>query len=245
MQNQYSIKIYSDGAEINAMRKMAENDYLSGFTTNPSLMKRAGIKNYLSFAKQVVSEFPNHCVSFEVFGQTPDVMKREAQILSALGDNVYVKIPILNLKGNYNTDLIHELSSAGIKVNVTAITTALQVQAALAALCPTSPAFVSLFVGRVADTGADPISFVKEAVEMVSDFDNVETLWASTREVYNITQAEQLGVDIITVPPVILEKYNQRREFTPDDVALDTVHGFDRDIKTLGFSILDDAVVTQ
>ena len=242
MQNQYSIKIYSDGAEINAMRQMARNDYLSGFTTNPSLMKRAGVTNYLKFANQVVREFPEYCVSFEVFGQTPDVMAKEAKILSELGPNVYVKIPIIDLKGNYSTDLIHELSSQGIKVNVTAITTDLQVQAALAALCPTSPAFVSLFVGRVADTGADPIDFVKNAVEMVSDFDNVETLWASTREVYNITQAEQLGVDIITVPPVILQKYNERRSFTPDDVALDTVHGFDKDIKTLGFSIFDDTV---
>ena len=243
MQNQYAIKIYSDGADIKAMRQMVKNDYLSGFTTNPSLMKRAGVTNYLSFAKQVVTEFPDYCVSFEVFGQTADEMKREAEILSGLSDNVYVKIPIINLKGNYNTDLINTLSANGIKVNVTAITTELQVQAALAALCPSSPAFVSLFVGRVADTGADPIDFVKNSVEMVDDFDNVQTLWASTREVYNITQAEQLGVDIITVPPVILQKYNERRSFTPDDVALDTVHGFDKDIKTLGFSILDDAVL--
>lgn len=245
MQNQYSIKIYSDGAEIDAMRKMAQNDYLSGFTTNPSLMKRAGVTNYLPFAKQVVKEFPDYCVSFEVFGQTSDVMKREAEIISALGKNVYVKIPIIDLQGNYNTALIHDLSAAGIKVNVTAITTELQVQAALAALCPSTPAFVSLFVGRVADTGADPIDFVKNSVDMVSDFDNVQTLWASTREVYNITQAEKLGVDIITVPPVILQKYNERRSFSPDDVALDTVHGFDRDIQTLGFSILDDAMVTE
>ncbi|WP_251548023.1 transaldolase family protein [Limosilactobacillus caecicola] len=242
MEQQNAIKIYSDGAEINAMREMVKNDYLSGFTTNPSLMKRAGVKDYLPFAKQVVSEFPDYCVSFEVFGQTPEVMKKEAQILSSLGDHVYVKIPIMNLEGQYNTDLIHELSASGIKVNVTAITTDLQVQAALAALCPSTPAFVSLFVGRVADTGADPIEFVKNSVAMVSDFDNVETLWASTREVYNITQAAQLGVDIITVPPVILQKYNERRSFTPDDVALDTVQGFDRDIKSLGFSILDNAV---
>lgn len=243
MPSNYAIKIYSDGADIDAMRKMATNEYLSGFTTNPSLMKRAGVTNYLQFAKSVVKEFPRHSVSFEVFGTTPDTMKKEAEIISNLGDNVYVKIPIMNLAGNYNTDLIHELSADGIKVNVTAITTDLQVQAALAALCPTTPAYVSLFVGRVADTGADPIAFVKNSVEMVSDFDNVETLWASTREVYNIIQAQQLGIDIITVPPVILQKLNDRRKLTADDVALDTVHGFDQDIKTLGFSILDEAVL--
>lgn len=241
MTNNYSIKIYSDGAEINAMHEMAKNDYLTGFTTNPSLMKKAGITNYLKFAHQVLNEFPNYCISFEVFGRDASTMKREAKILSSLGENVYVKIPILNLQGGFNTELISELTDAGIKVNVTAITTENQVQAALAALNSRTPAIVSLFVGRVADTGNDPHRFVQSSVSLCSDYPNVETLWASTREVFNIMQAEKAGVDIITVPPKILTKLNARRNFTPEAVALDTVEGFDRDIQSLGFNILDEA----
>ncbi|HIX35178.1 MAG TPA: transaldolase [Candidatus Limosilactobacillus merdigallinarum] len=240
MKNEFSVKVYSDGAEINAMRKMAQNDYLTGFTTNPSLMKRAGITNYLKFAHEVVSEFPNYCISFEVFSQDPVTMKEEALTLSSLSKNVYVKIPILNLNGNYNTGLISDLSDSGVKVNVTAITTDHQVAEALTAVNSTTPAIVSLFVGRVADTGRDPKNFVDRSVELCSDYPNVETLWASTREVYNIYQAEKAGIDIITVPPKILEKYNARRSFTPDAVAMDTVRGFDNDIKSLGFSILDE-----
>lgn len=241
MTNDFSIKIYSDGAEINAMREMAKNEYLSGFTTNPSLMKRAGITNYLKFAREVLAEFPDYCISFEVFGRDQETMKREAETLFSLGKNVYVKIPILNLEGGFNTDLISELTDDGIKVNVTAITTENQVQAALAALNSRTPAIVSLFVGRVADTGCDPHRFVQNSVALCADYPNVETLWASTREVFNIMQADKAGVDIITVPPKILTKFNARRSFTPDEVALDTVQGFDRDIQSLGFSILDEA----
>ncbi len=167
-------------------------------------------------------------------------MKKEALTLSALSKNAYVKIPILNLNGNYNTKLISDLSNSGVKVNVTAITTDYQVEAALAALNSTTPAIISLFVGRVADTGRDPQNFVDRSVELCADYPNVETLWAATREVYNIYQAEKAGIDIITVPPKILAKYNARRSFTPADVALDTVKGFDNDIKSLGFSILDE-----
>lgn len=241
MTNNYSIKIYSDGADINDMKEMAKNDYLTGFTTNPSLMKRAGITNYLKFAQKVLDEFPQYCISFEVFGRDPETMKREAKILSGLGENVYVKIPILNLQGGFNTDLISELTDDGIKVNVTAVTTEDQVQAALAALNSRTPAIVSLFVGRVADTGTDPHRFVENSVALCSDYPNVETLWASTREVFNIMQAAKAGIDIITVPPKILSKMNARRDFTPEEVALDTVQGFDRDIQSLGFNILDEA----
>lgn len=237
---QKTIAIYADGAVINDMRQMAKIPEVTGFTTNPSLMKRAGVTNYLAFAKQVVSEFPDAPISFEVFSQDADTMQREAEILSSLGQHVYVKIPILNLNGQPNTDLIHQLSTAGIKLNVTAITTSEQVRWALEALDQQTPAIVSLFVGRVADTGTDPTSFVNTSVAMAQQHTNVQTLWASTREVDNIRQARSAGVNIITVPPVILQKWLDRRSLTPEEVALDTVRGFDRDIKSLGFSILDD-----
>ena len=222
---QKTIAIYADGAVIDDMRQMAKLPEVTGFTTNPSLMKRAGVTNYLTFAKQVVGEFPEASLSFEVF---------------SLGKHVYVKIPILNLNGQPNTELIHQLAHAGIKLNITAVTTSEQVRLALEALDEQTPAIISLFVGQVADTGADPTSFVNASVAMSHLHPNVDLLWASTREVDNIRQAQQAGIDIITVPPAILQKWLARREFTPEDVALDTVRGFDQDISTLGFSILDE-----
>lgn len=238
--NQATIEIYADGADINDMREMAKLPEVTGFTTNPSLMKRAGVTNYLAFAKQVVAEFPSMPVSFEVFTQDPDQIKEEATILSSLGPNVYVKVPILSLDGQPNINLLRELSNQGIKLNVTAITTKEQVRWALDALNPEVPAIVSLFVGRVADTGVDPTSFVICSSAMSYRYPNVKLLWASTREVDNIRQAEQSGLDIITVPPTILQKWLSRRDMTPADVALDTVRSFEEDIQALGFSILDD-----
>ena len=228
---QKTIAIYADGAVIDDMRQMAKLPEVTGFTTNPSLMKRAGVTNYLTFAKQVVGEFPGASLSFEVFSQDPQKMQQEAEILSSLGKHVYVKIPILNLNGQPNTELIHQLAHAGIKLNITAVTTSEQVRLALEALDEQT---------RVADTGADPTSFVNASVAMSHLHPNVDLLWASTREVDNIRQAQQAGIDIITVPPAILQKWLARREFTPEDVALDTVRGFDQDISTLGFSILDE-----
>ena len=237
---QKTIAIYADGAVIDDMRQMAKLPEVTGFTTNPSLMKRAGVTNYLTFAKQVVGEFPEASLSFEVFSQDPQKMQQEAEILSSLGKHVYVKIPILNLNGQPNTELICQLAHAGIKLNITAVTTSEQVRLALEALDEQTPAIISLFVGRVADTGADPTSFVNASVAMSHLHPNVDLLWASTREVDNIRQAQQAGIDIITVPPAILQKWLARREFTPEDVALDTVRGFDQDISTLGFSILEE-----
>lgn len=237
---QKQIEIYADGAVVEEMRAMAKLPEVTGFTTNPSLMKKAGVTNYLAFAKQVVREFPNAPISFEVFSQDADEMQQEAAILSSLGDNVYVKVPILNLNGQPNTLLINQFAKAKIKLNITAITTSEQVRWALESLNPQVQAIVSLFVGRVADTGADPTSFINASVAMAHLHPQVKLLWASTREVDNIRQAAQAGIDIITVPPAILKKWQARRQLTPAEVALDTVQGFERDIKALGFSILDD-----
>lgn len=237
---QNSIVIYADGADIEAMRQMAKLPEVTGFTTNPTLMKRAGITNYLAFAQKVVAEFPDMPVSFEVFAQDQAEMQAEAEILSDLGENVYVKVPILALDGTPHINLIRTLSAAGIKLNITAVTTKEQVRWALDALDPEVPAIISLFVGRVADTGIDPTSFVICSSTMAFRYPNVQLLWASTREVDNIRQAEQLGLDIITVPPAILNKWVTRRDLTPVDVALDTVRGFAQDIESLGYSILDE-----
>ena len=238
-----NIKVYSDGAVLADMQRMAKMDYLKGFTTNPSLMKRAGITNYMEFATNVVKEFPNYSISFEVFSMDPEVMAQEARVLSSLGDQVYVKIPVINDQGEVNSQLIHQLSSEGIKVNVTAITTTEEVQAAADALDPSTPSIISLFVGRVADAGNEWQDFVKDSAKITHQLPNAELLWASTREVGNIFDAQKMGCDIITVPPAILEKFNVKRGLKPMDISINTVKTFNKDIAALGFSILDDSMV--
>lgn len=238
-----NIKVYSDGAILKDMQRMSHMDYLKGFTTNPSLMKRAGITNYMEFATKVVNEFPDYSISFEVFSMDHKTMAQEARILSSLGDQVYVKIPVINDQGEINSDLIHQLSSEGIKVNVTAITTTAEVQAAVNALDPETPSIISLFVGRVADAGNEWRDFVVDSAKITHQLPNAELLWASTREVGNIFEAQALGCDIITVPPAILEKFNAKRGLSPMDISINTVKGFNKDIAALGLSILDDSMV--
>ncbi|WP_367341378.1 transaldolase family protein [Limosilactobacillus sp.] len=233
------IKVFSDGAVLDDMKKMAKHDYLKGFTTNPSLMKRAGIKNYMDFATEAVKDFPNYSISFEVFSTDPDTMLKEAHKITALGDNVFVKVPVCNEKGELNTKVISSLSHEGIKVNVTAIATADEVKAATEAVDPNVPSYMSIFVGRVADAGNEWVDFVKKSVEYAHKLPKCEVLWASTREVANIFDAQKMGVDIITVPPAILEKFNAKRGQTPMEISKNTVDGFNKDIKQLGFSILD------
>lgn len=235
---QNQIQIYADGADLTAMREMAKLPEVTGFTTNPTLMKRAGVTDYLNFAQTVLAEFPTMPVSFEVFAADEAGMVAEAEYLSQLGANVYVKIPILGLDGTPHLNLIRNLSAAGIKLNITAVTTKEQVRWALNALESTTPAIISLFVGRVADTGEDPTSFIVCSSTMAFRYPNVQLLWASTREVDNIRQAQQLGLDIITVPPTILTKWYERRDLSAADVALDTVRGFAADIAQLGYQVL-------
>lgn len=238
MEPKFDIEVYSDGADINDMLTDAKRDYVTGFTTNPSLMKKAGITNYLEFAKNAIKELPDYGISFEVFGHDNETMKKEAGIISALGKNVFVKIPIVLADGTSNAPLINDLSHAGIKVNVTALSTIEQVQETVDNLDDTVPALVSIFVGRVADTGQNPNEFVKQSVAVTKQHPNAKLLWASTREVINVYQAQDMGVDVITVPPTILAKLGKTGK-SAYDVSIDTVKGFDKDISSLGFSILD------
>ncbi|KRM88750.1 transaldolase [Liquorilactobacillus vini] len=233
----FKIKIYSDGADIRDMREAAKNDFLSGFTTNPSLMKKAGVKDYLTFAKEVVKEFPDYSISFEVFSNDHDTMLKEAELLHSLGKNVYVKIPIITTEGKSTASIIKYLSEKGVSINVTAIATIDQVKEAVASFAPGTKNIVSIFVGRVADTGTDPTEFVKESVAATKDHPEAQLLWASTREVINIFQAQELGVDIITVPPTIIKKLANVGK-SAEKVSLDTVLGFEKDIKASGLKIL-------
>ncbi|WP_251953023.1 transaldolase [Levilactobacillus brevis] len=233
---QLNVKVYSDGAELSAMKAIAEQENIQGFTTNPSLMKAAGITDYLAFAREAVATFPDRSISFEVFGNTPERMLAEAKVLAGLGEHVAVKVPIIRATGEDNTAVIHELSMAGVQVNVTAITTLAQVKLAVAALEETTGGIVSVFAGRIADTGVDPLPLMRQAAAICHTKAQVELLWASTREVFNIVQADQTGCDIITVPPKILAKL-QKFCTDAETVSLDTVKTFDQDIAALGFSI--------
>ncbi|MFM1540109.1 transaldolase [Helcococcus ovis] len=231
------VKIYADGADINGMLEEYNKGVVSGFTTNPSLMKKSGVKDYKIFAKEVTGKIKDLSVSFEVFGDDFETMKKEALILKEYGKNVFVKIPIQNTKGESSIPLIKELSSLGVNVNVTAIFTIQQVKDVVCAVSENSNTIVSIFAGRIADLGVNPIPIMEEAVKLVKTKKNIELLWASTREVYNIVQADELGVDIITVQNDLLKKI---ADFGKDlnQRSLETVIDFNKDVKYLGFSIL-------
>lgn len=231
------IKVFADGAELDKMVASYEAKEVSGFTTNPSLMKKAGISDYNEFAKAAVAAIPDMPLSFEVFADDFETMEKEARKIATFGDNVYVKIPITNTKGESAIPLIEKLSAEGVSLNITALLTLEQVRATVDALAPGTKNIVSVFAGRVADVGVDPTDLMIQSLAICQEKPGAELLWASTRELYNIIQAKELGVDIITVPPAIIGKIKDIGKDL-NQVSLDTVIGFNNDIKTLGYSIL-------
>lgn len=231
------IKIFADGASLPSMLESARDPRISGFTTNPTLMRKAGISDYRAFAKEVLASIKDRPISFEVFADEFSDMRRQAQDIATWGDNVYVKIPITNTRRESATGLIRELASSGVKLNVTAICTLDQVRDTAQALKGGAPSVVSVFAGRIADTGRDPIPLMKEALGMCRAADKrIELLWASPRELLNIVQAAEVGCDIITVTPDLLKKL----ELVGKDLAdfsLDTVQMFYRDAQAAGFKL--------
>ncbi|WP_332237377.1 transaldolase [Sporolactobacillus sp. KGMB 08714] len=232
-----SIKIYADGANIHDMLNAYKTGFVRGFTTNPSLMKKAGVKDYLGFAREVLNKINDLPISFEVFADDFGIMEREALKIHSLGDNVFVKIPITNSKGESSIPLIKKLSGQGVSLNVTAIFTIEQVEETVMALNPNVESIVSVFAGRIADTGRDPIPYMKKSVELCQQNKGAELLWASSRELFNVYEANRLGVDIITCTPSIIEKLKKLGK-PLEQASLDTVKGFNKDIKVLGYSIL-------
>lgn len=230
-----NIKIFADGADLNGMLEEYKKGVVSGFTTNPSLMKKAGIKSYKEFAKEVIRNI-NMPVSFEVFADDFDGMRREAQELSKLGDNIYVKIPVTNTKGESTVPIIKDLSERGYKLNITAIFTVNQVKEVLSALQFGTPSIISVFAGRIADAGVDPEGIMRESKELCNKVPGAELLWASCRELYSIVQADKIGVDIITVPNNMLKKLNLFGK-NLEEYSLETVRGFYKDASGLGFTI--------
>jgi len=230
------ITLYADGADIEGMKEEYKKGYVKGFTTNPTLMKKAGVKDYVTFAKEVVKEIPDLPISFEVFADEFDQMEKEAKILSSLADNVYVKIPITNSKGESSVPLVKKLSEEGIKLNVTAIFTIEQVKAVVDALKPGTENIVSVFAGRIMDAGVDAVPVMKEVAEICKSKPGTLSLWASCREVYNIIQADESGTDIVTVTNNLLAKLpGLGKDLT--QFSLETVQMFVNDGKSLGYTI--------
>ena len=238
MSKALSIKVFSDGAVLETMLHDLNSGLVTGFTTNPSLIKKAGITSYIGFAKDVLKEITDYPVSFEVFADDLEGMEQEARRIAALGDNVYVKIPVTNSKGESTAPLIDRLTAEGIKVNVTAIFTVEQVRKVVDALKSGTPAVVSVFAGRIADTGVDPMPIMQEALAICRQKEGVELLWASPRETFNIYQADSLGVDIITCTSDLIKKLELKdKDLT--EYSLETVQMFLRDSSSLGFTILE------
>lgn len=233
------VKIFADGADLTNIRQLATLPYIKGFTTNPTLMRKAGVEDYERWARCVLEAVPDKPVSFEVLSDDFTEMERQARKIASWGKNVYVKIPISNTKGDESTDLIHRLACENIKVNITAVMTRWQAYQAITVLPIVTPSILSVFAGRVADTGESPKRLVQNIRELIADYPmprNVELLWASCRELYNIIQADKVVCDIITVPDNILNKvYLLGKDL--EQVSLDTVRQFHDDAVAAGYTL--------
>ena len=235
--NDLKIQIYADGADKAGILDLYAKPYIKGLTTNPSLMNKAGIKDYEAFAKDILQTVKAKPISLEVFTDDHAEMKRQALKISSWGSNVYTKIPITNSVGVTCLPLIRELSAAGVKLNVTALLTLAQVRDVAAALNPAVPSVVSVFAGRIADTGVDPMPLMRAAAALLADQPKAELLWASVREVLNILQAEESGCKIVTVPHDILGKAAKMLGTDLTALSLDTVKMFAKDAATAGFKL--------
>jgi transaldolase len=231
------IKIFADGADLEGIVDLYRKPFIQGLTTNPTLMRKVGISDYEVFAKSVLESVTDKPISFEVFSDDFPEMRRQALKIRDWQDNVYVKIPITNTRGESALPLIAELAEAGVKVNVTAILTLSQVRGVAKALKREVPSVVSVFAGRIADTGVDPIPMMKEALGMISELPNAELLWASVREVLNVFQAADCGCHIVTVPHDILAKAAKLGGMDLEALSLDTVRMFFQDAEAAGFKL--------
>jgi transaldolase len=232
-----SVKIFADGADVEGMISLYKNPAIRGLTTNPTLMRKAGIKDYEAFAKEVLQIVKDKPISFEVFSDEFDEMRRQALKIRDWQRNVFVKIPITNSRGESSIPLFQDLAKEGTQLNLTAILTLGQVRAIAGVLQPEVAAVVSVFAGRIADTGRDPIPVMRASKALLADFPKAELLWASVREVLNIVQAAECGCDIVTVPHDILGKADQFMGIDLAELSRDTVKMFAKDAEAAGFQI--------
>ena len=231
-----NIKLFADGADKAGILEMNANPIISGFTTNPTLMRNAGVKDYKIFALDILSHISDKPVSLEVFSDDFNIMEEQALEISSWAENVYVKIPITNTKAESSVELIDRLSAKNVKINVTAIMTIDQVKSILSSLSKGPGGFVSVFAGRVADTGIDPLSLMSDVVELLSGYSNLELIWASPRELYNVVQADSIGCHIITLTNGIFNKLSLLG-YDLNQYSLDTVKMFRNDAVKAGYKL--------
>ena len=231
-----STKIFCDIADISSIKKFNNKSIVKGFTTNPSLMRKAGAKDYKSYSKQILKVCKNKPISFEVFADDQDSMIEQGRKINSWGKNVYVKVPVVNSKNKFSGNVIKELNSKNIKLNITAVYTAKQTEKILKLINKKTKVIISIFAGRAGDTGKDPVPEIKKSIKMAKKYKNVEILWASVREPYNYLQSKQLGCHIITIPPIIIEKIEKFGK-TFNQLTLETVKGFLTDSRKSKFKI--------
>ncbi len=231
-----STKIFCDIADLSSIKKFNKKKIVKGFTTNPSLMRKAGAKDYSSYSKQILKICKNKPISFEVFADDITDMIDQGKIINTWGSNVYVKVPVVNSKNKFTGKVIKELNRNNIKLNITAVYTSKQTQKILKQINKKTKVIISIFAGRAGDTGKDPVPEFKNSIKMAKKFKNVEILWASVREPYNFIQAKQLGCHIITIPPSVIEKIEKfGKSF--NQLTIDTVKAFLIDSKKSNFRI--------
>ena len=231
-----NVKIFADGADLDGILGLADDPRISGFTTNPTLMWKAGLTDYRSFAQRLLERIMKHPISFEVFADSPDEVLRQARLIASWGDNVYVKIPVTITTGETMAPVVRELSESGVKVNVTAVFTTAQVELVAAAVKDGAPSYVSVFAGRIADAGIDPQPIMARAVDILVDAPRSELIWASPREILNVVQADQAGCHIITMTNDLLAKLDSLGKDL-DQFSLETVQMFRRDALAAGLSL--------
>ena len=231
-----STKIFCDIADLNIIKRFNKKKIVKGFTTNPSLMRKAGAKDYQSYCKKILKVCKKKPISFEVFGDNSKSMINQGFKISKWSRNVYVKVPVINSKNKFTGNVIKELNSKGIKLNITAVYTSKQTKKILKVINNKTKVIISLFAGRAADTGKDPVPEFKKSIKMAKKYKNVEILWASVREPYNYLQSKQLGCHIITIPPIIIEKIEKFGK-TFDQLTKETVKAFLVDSKKSKFKI--------
>jgi transaldolase len=231
-----TIKVFADGADKSGMLRSYEDPFIKGFTTNPTLMQKAGIRNYEQFAREIVAAIPDRPISFEVFADDFDEMERQAETIANWGSNVYVKIPVTTTRGDSSAQLVQRLAKRGVRQNVTALMTLKQVEVITDALKDGPSAYISVFAGRIADTGRDPIPLMTDALKIMRPYPQLELIWASPRELLNIVQADEIGCHVITVTNDILAKLPTIGKDLVE-YSLDTVKMFHRDATSAGLSI--------
>ena len=229
-----TVKIFADGANLQAILELADHPHITGFTTNPTLMRRSGVSDYEGFARKLLEHITNRPVSFEVFADEHIEMVRQARLIASWGSNVYVKIPVTDTCGKSTAAVVRELAGSGVHLNVTALMTLAQVEAVTSTLAGGPRAVISVFAGRVADTGTDPVPLMRAALEAMAPYSELELLWASPREILNVRQADDLGVHIITVTHDLLKKLPLLGRDL-DAFSLETVRMFHNDAVTAGY----------